>query len=257
MVYVSGLLFKNIDELQVGGELSVKPPLPAPLDRTARLFRDSVVCSNVPDLAGCRFGDRQFYRDLLRDWFIINLFATVLLLVVGLRALHRWLQPRVSGAGQPPVVLPVWGFLSALLGFALLLDLFALPFTYARTIKQASFPTAVIALKNPDVEAEAESSKGMEAQRSQGPEGQGPVQLNAKEEKPAGDDQAQAVVPPLPTADQLWQILSFGENRFVVYNKSKAQVWSIPNEMVRIVRIRNKEDVLESYLLRKMKEAKP
>lgn len=245
MIYVSGLLFKTPEELQVGGELSVQPSLPAPIDHVTRVLRDSVICSRVPNLANCSLGERQAYRNFLQYWFILNLFATVLLLVLGVRALLRWLQPRVRSANEPPVVTPMWGFLGALLSLALLLNLFGLPFAYAKTIKQNVFPTVVISLESGE-----DAHLGTEGQK---PGYGGAVQIHAGGERQSSIEGATAEVPEPPSSGQLWQILSSGEERFILYNKDEAQIWSIPKEVVRIIRVRNEEDVLETYLLRKAK----
>jgi hypothetical protein len=245
MVYVSGLLFKSHDELQVGGEFHGLQPLPAPIDRATGLLRDAVVCSRVPKLAGCILGERKAYRDLLQGWFLFNFFATVPILVAGLRALTRWLKPVAAAAGEAPGVTPFWGLLSALLSLALLLELFGLPFAYARTIKQNIFPTALITLSDSKAEkGEAEKKTGEGATLVE--VAQDPAGVAAGSPAGAAPEKAQPAQP----GDQLWQILSYGEDRFVLYSKLEARVLSVPKELVQIIRIRNEEDVLESYLLR-------
>jgi len=233
MVYLSGLLFKIPQELQVGGDLHLQSPLPPPVSYATRLLRDAVVCSRDPKHAGCALGERQPYKEFLQDWFIINLFATILILVHGLRALPRWLKPRIQADGKAPVIPPIWGLGAALLSLALVLELFGLPFAYARTIKQNIFPTAVITLKDAEGK-DGESAKNVELRGPQAPTGEGPA----------------AEVHPSPVTDQLWQVLSYGDDRFVLYNKVEAQVWSVPKDIVRTIRIRNEDDVLSNYLLR-------
>jgi hypothetical protein len=113
----------------------------------------------------------------------------------------------------------------------LLVELFGVPFAYAKTIRPTVFPTASIA-----VNGVAE-------------DGNDSIQLEG--------DNASTVSDRSPASMEKFQILSIAGERTVLYHRGDAKIWLVPNDAMGVIKIEGEEDVLEIYLQENLETRDP
>lgn len=230
-MYIQNVLFRPV---KVSSDIGLSQSLPTQLKDRVVSLRNAVICSRA-DIQGCTDNTTANKRYLER-WFSLNLVISVFLLVLGLRALTA--QP-LDSSGTPRHLVPVLSPLGLFLSLALLLNLFGIPFVYAKTVKPTRFMDAEIVFKKSGgaKQIDLPSTKSLAPSASEG-------------QKPT--DQANNA-----DADQLaatlsltqWYILSEDADRLTLYNQDRTQIWSIPKIDLQVIEIVGEGDVLETHFL--------
>ena len=239
-MYIQNVLFRPV---QVGSDIGLSQNLPTPLKIRTTELRNAVICSRA-ELPGCQ-GNTSSNKRYLERWFSYNFVLTLFFLIFGLRALTTQPSDHPRAAGRlTPILSPLGIFLS----LALFLNLFGIPFVYAKTIKPTRFMDAEIVFKKSGgaKPLEAPSSKLLETSASKDGNIVNPTVANGANEKPAVPEDE-----PLAATLSLthWYILSEDSDRLTLYNQDRTQIWSIPKADLQVIEIVGEGDVLETHFL--------
>ncbi len=227
-MYIQNVLFRPVE---VSSDIGLSQNLPAPLKNRVVDLRNAVICSRA-NIQGCSGNTISNKRDLER-WFSLSLVISVFLLVLGLRALTARHSDSAEKSGH---LIPVLSPLGLFLSLALLLNVFGIPFIYAKTIKPTRFMDAEIVFKKSEgaKQVDLPATKPLEPSANQG---QTVNSTDTAENDPLTIDLSLTH----------WYILSEDTDRLTLYNQDRTQIWSIPKADLKIIEVVGEGDVLATH----------